>query len=112
MCLGLVMTVLSGDDVSAVVDLGGSRREVSMALVGAQPPGTEVLVHIDMAVRVVDSEEARRLRDAIAGLVAAQRGESFEHLFADLIDREPELPPHLRPSASPRQGPREGAGDD
>lgn len=107
MCLGLVMTVIESDDVGAIVAWGQDRRRVSMALVGRQPVGTQVLVHIDMAVRVVDADEAKLLRDAITGLVAAQRGEDFEHLFADLVDREPELPPHLRPGVS-EGAPEEG----
>ena len=110
MCLGLVMTVLDGDEASAMVAWGDERRRVSMLLIGAQPPGTEVLVHVDMAVRVVDAQEAILLRDAITGLIAAQRGEDFEHLFADLIGREPELPPHLRPggASAPEEDPVPG----
>ena len=40
------------------------------------------------------------IADALDGLAASLRGESFDHLFADLIGRTPELPPHLR--AHPR----------
>ena len=37
------------------------------------------------------------LRDALKALDMALRGETdFDHLFADLIDREPQLPEHLR----------------
>lgn len=99
MCLGIPMAVIEGDAVSALCARGEDIRRVSMLLVGAQAPGTQVLVHIDAAVRVLEPEEARLIADAIDGLAAAMEGRDFDHLFADLIDREPELPPHLRPSA-------------
>ncbi|MDR3494884.1 MAG: HypC/HybG/HupF family hydrogenase formation chaperone [Ancalomicrobiaceae bacterium] len=99
MCLGLPMTVIEGDAVSALCARGSDLRRVSMLLIGQQPAGTSVLVHIDSAVRVLEPEEARLISEAIDGLAAALEGRDFEHLFADLIDREPELPPHLRPTA-------------
>jgi hydrogenase expression/formation protein HypC len=95
------MTVIEGDDVSALVEWGDERRRVSMALIGAQSVGTHVLVHVDMAVRVLDDAEVGPLRDALRAVVAAAQGEDFEHLLGDLVDREPELPPHLR---SPQPG--------
>lgn len=96
MCLGIPMTVVDGDDLSALCARGDERRRVSMMLIGAQPVGTAVLVHIDSAVRVLEREEARQIDDALAGLEAAMAGRDFDHLFADLIDREPQLPEHLR----------------
>ncbi|MDR3376501.1 MAG: HypC/HybG/HupF family hydrogenase formation chaperone [Ancalomicrobiaceae bacterium] len=98
MCLGIPMTIIEGDAVSALCARGEEHRRVSMLLVGEQPVGTAVLVHIDSAVRVLEPEEARLIGQAIDGLAAALEGRDFEHLFADLIDREPELPLHLRPT--------------
>jgi hydrogenase expression/formation protein HypC len=96
MCLGIPMTVLTGGDLSALCKRGGDTRQVSLMLVGPQPDGTRVLVHIDTAVRVLDAEEAETIDRALEGLAAAMDGRAFEHLFQDLIDREPELPAHLR----------------
>lgn len=99
MCLGIPMQV---DRVAGGVALAhtraGEERAVGLALVGDVAPGTWVLVHVDTAVRLLDPEEARLIADALDGLAAAERGEGFEHLFADLIDRPPQLPPHLRAS--------------
>ena len=53
-------------------------RRVSMMLLGAQPVGTLVLVHIDTAIRVLDALEAKQIDDALKGLEAAMRGENFE----------------------------------
>lgn len=96
MCLGVPMTVIEGDDMVALCERAGRRRRVSLALLGAQPPGTLVLVHIDAAVRVLDPHEAQLIDNALSGVAAAMSGEAFEAHFADLIDRAPELPPHLR----------------
>jgi len=96
MCLGVPMTVIEGDDVTALCARGDERRRVSVLLLGPQPVGAKVLVHIDSAVRVLDDEEATLIDRALVGLEAAMRGEDFESAFADLIDREPQLPEHLR----------------
>jgi hydrogenase expression/formation protein HypC len=96
MCLGFPMTVLSGDDSQALCERKGETQPVSMLLVGPQTPGTRVLVHLGTAMRVLDAEEAQSIDDALDGLAAALNGGSFEHYFADLIDREPQLPEFLR----------------
>ena len=58
MCLGVPMSIVEGDDISALCQRGDEQRRVSLLLVGAQPVGTQVLVHIDTAVRVLDADEA------------------------------------------------------
>jgi hydrogenase expression/formation protein HypC len=98
MCLGFPMTVVSGDAATAQCRRGADSATVSMLLVGAQPPGARVLVHLGSAVRVLGEEEAKAIDDALAGLAAALQGDDFEHYFADLIDREPALPAFLRDS--------------
>lgn len=95
MCLGIPMTVVEGDDFSALCSRDGETRRVSMLLIGAQPAGSRVLVHIDAALRVLDEAEVATIDAALAGVAAALAGESFEHFFADLAEREPALPPRL-----------------
>ena len=96
MCLGVPMTVIEGDDISALCARGDATRRVSVLLVGKQPVGARLLIHIDTAVRVLDDEEAALIDQALVGLEAAMRGDDFESAFADLINREPQLPEHLR----------------
>lgn len=96
MCVGLPMTVISSDGFTALCERRAERRRVSTALVGEVAVGDQLLVFIDNAVRRLDPDEARQIDDALDGLAAAMEGQPFEHLFADLIDREPELPTHLR----------------
>jgi len=90
------MRVVAADASSALVEADGEIRRVSTLLLDRVAEGDFVLVHATNAVRVIDAEEARLVTDALHAVMAAARGETFEHLVADLIDREPELPPHLR----------------
>jgi hydrogenase expression/formation protein HypC len=65
-------------------------------LLSDPPVGAKVLVYIDSAVRLLDEEEARLIGDAIDGISAALDGQDVDRFFADLVDREPQLPEHLR----------------
>ncbi|QGM44374.1 HypC/HybG/HupF family hydrogenase formation chaperone [Methylocystis heyeri] len=96
MCIGVPMKVLESDEFSALCESEGERLRVSTLLVGPQPPGAHVLVHLGSAVRVLDDHEAALISSALAGLGAAMGGQGFERHFADLIDREPQLPDHLK----------------
>jgi hydrogenase expression/formation protein HypC len=99
MCIGIPMKVLACDDeFSALCEGNGGRETISMLLVGKQPVGAHVLVHLGSAVRVLEEEEAELIGSALAGLGAAIGGGDFERHFADLINREPELPAHLKRS--------------
>ena len=96
MCVGIPMRIIESDDMVALCERHGAARRISMLLVGAQPKGAFVLTHLDSAIRVIDVDEAKLIDDALAGLARAIEGDSFGDLFADLIDREPQLPLHLR----------------
>jgi hydrogenase expression/formation protein HypC len=96
MCLGLPMTIVETDGMSALCEFRGEQRRVSVLLLSNPPVGAKVLIYIDTAIRLLDEEEARLIADAIQGLGAALNGEDCDRFFADLIDREPQLPPHLR----------------
>ena len=100
MCLGVPLQVVALDGFGkALCRDGGSNelRPVDTLLLDEPPqPGAWLLVHVRIALRVLDPEEATQIRDALTAVTAAAAGEAFEHLIADLVDREPELPPHLR----------------
>ena len=96
MCIGVPMQVVEGDEVSALCQRYGETARVTMWLVGAQDPGTWVLTHLGSAMRVLEADEARLIDEALTGLAEAVAGSDFEKRFADLIDREPQLPEHLR----------------
>ncbi len=97
MCIGVPMRVLQTAGLLASCEDGGHIRSVDLSLVGAQPPGTWVLVLHDAARRVLSPEEADAIRSALQALESVLRGDAcVDHLFADLADREPPLPEHLR----------------
>lgn len=100
MCIGVPMRVVEGDGVAAVCEARGARERVDMLIVGAQPPGTWVLVFHGAARRVLTETEALQTIDALDALgIALQASdagrEAIDALFADLVDREPQLPEHL-----------------
>ena len=100
MCLGVPMQVLDAGPGWADCRNGDAVRRVDTLLLDAVTPGDWVLVHVASAVRAIDEAEALAIRNALLAVERAAAGEPFEHLLADLIDREPQLPPHLRPGGA------------
>lgn len=96
MCIGFPMTILEGDAFQALCERRGETLRVSMLLVGAQPAGAKVLVYLGSAVRLLDDLEAKQIDDALDALQEALEGKDVDHRFADLVDREPQLPEFLR----------------
>lgn len=96
MCLGVPMQVITAKEHVALCQHGNKVEEVSLALIGDVAEGQDVLVYLGSAVRVLERQEARQIGDALEALNRAANGEDFEHLIADLVDREPQLPPHLQ----------------
>ncbi len=61
MCLALPARVVTlVDALNAVVDLGGVRKEVSIALTPEAQVGDYVIVHVGHAIGMIDPEEAER----------------------------------------------------
>jgi hydrogenase expression/formation protein HypC len=72
MCLAIPAKVveLRGGD-QAIIDLGGVRKDVSIALVEDVAPGDYVIVHVGYALQKVDAAEAERTLALFAGVGAA-----------------------------------------
>ena len=76
MCLAmpaLVVEINPGD--MAVVELGGVRKEISLALVDGVAVGDYVIVHVGFALQRLDADEAQKtlaLFQEMAQLVAAE----------------------------------------
>ncbi len=76
MCLALPARVVElRDGELAVVDLGGVRKEISIALVPEARVGDYVIVHVGHALGLIDPEEAARTLELFAELGAAQQAE-------------------------------------
>jgi len=98
MCIGLPMQVVEPGPHFSLCRMDGEMRSIDMSLVGEQPAGTWLLVFLNAAREVITAEYAAQIGDALKALSLVLSGEtSVDHLFADLIGREPELPEHLKP---------------
>lgn len=105
MCIGIPMRVVEAGTFAALCEEPRSdgRIEIDMRLVGPQAAGTWVLTFLGAAREVIDAAEAALITDVLQALdVAMAGGTPPEHLFADLVAREPELPDFLKPL--PRKG--------
>jgi len=61
MCLALpALVVALQPDEHALVDLGGVRKSVNVALVPEARVGDYVIVHVGHAIGLLDAEEAQR----------------------------------------------------
>ena len=61
MCLAIPALVVDlRDNGSAVVDLAGVRKEISLALVDDVAPGDYVIVHVGYALSKLDPDEAAK----------------------------------------------------
>ncbi len=97
MCIGLPMQIIEARGRFALCRYGEEKRKVDMILVGEQPVGAWVLVFLDAARDVMTAEQAQKTADALQAIALVMQGEtSVDHLFADLVGREPELPAHLK----------------
>ncbi|MEM6775216.1 MAG: HypC/HybG/HupF family hydrogenase formation chaperone [Pseudomonadota bacterium] len=99
MGIPLKVVAVGTDGRAQCVDRSGERVPalIDTALLDHTPAsGSWLLTHIDVALRSLEEDEAGRIADALEALQRASRGEDFEHLISDLIDREPQLPPHLQ----------------
>ena len=75
MCLAIPVRVVElreGDQ--AMVDVGGVRKEISLALVDDVAVGDYVLLHVGFALGKIDADEAQRTLDLLvaSGELAAE----------------------------------------
>ncbi len=75
MCLAIPVLVveLVGED-QAIVDVGGVRKTISLALVEGVAVGDHVILHVGYAIQKLDAVEA----DRTLALFASMRGDSAE----------------------------------
>ncbi len=100
MCIGNPMQVLRCDGLEALCSDGSNSEVVDLALVGQQERGTWLLVFLGAAREVMSEHDALQTRKALQALAAIANGSTeIDHLFADLNNREPPLPPHLEAAA-------------
>ncbi len=100
MCIGIPMRVIDCFPGYALCEThDGVSHQVDTLLLGDQVPGTWLLTFLDTAREVISETHAARIHAALQALQLASQGEvQLDHLFQDLVDREPALPDFLRES--------------
>lgn len=74
MCLAVPVQIVAtlGDDL-ALADIGGVRKEISLALVDGVAVGDYVIAHVGYAINKLDAEEAEKTLALFAELNEAER---------------------------------------
>ena len=98
MCIGIPMQVVQQEAGKTLCrSRDGKLEEIDMLLVGELAVGSWVMVFLGAAREVLDEATAHQISDALQALDMAMQGNAqIDHLFADLIDREPQLPEFLQ----------------
>jgi hydrogenase expression/formation protein HypC len=97
MCLGIPMQVTEVEGPAAWCEGRGQRLQVDVRLIPPPAVGDWVLVFHDVAREPLSEERAQDIASALDALEAALAGETdLDRHFADLVNREPQLPEHLR----------------
>ena len=75
MCLALPARIVELQAAEqAVVELGGVRKSISVALTPEARVGDYVIVHVGHAIGLLDADEAEKTLALFAEMVAAERG--------------------------------------
>jgi len=83
MCLAIPALVVElRDNDSALVDLAGVRKEISLALVDNVAVGDYVIVHVGYALNRLDPDEAEKTLRLFAEIAAMpdESADDFSHL--------------------------------
>ncbi len=95
MCLAYPMKIVDRRSLTRALceRLDGSCHEVDLSLLEEAAPGDWVTVHMGLARTITTESEARKIEDALQALALVRTGETdIDHLFADLVGREPPRP--------------------
>ena len=99
MCIGIPMQVERVEGLRAwcVNEDEKAQEWADLSLLGEPvTPGDWLVVFMGAAREKVPPERVQVLLDARAAMRAALSGGNVDAFFADLVDREPPLPPHLQ----------------
>lgn len=104
MCIGIPMQVIECGGVAASharCRAADGEHRIDTLLIGEVAPGDWLLCSLGVARERIDAAHADSIRRALAALGAvrdapADAASAVHAAFADLIEREPTLPPHLQ----------------
>jgi len=91
------MQVVDFNGEYAICQRDGKPHLIDTQLVGKPQIGDWLLTFLDTAREIISPEHAAQIQDALQALSLTLQGETnIDHLFADLVNREPQLPEFLR----------------
>lgn len=98
MCLGIPMQVIEAHENCAVCEGRNGRQLINTMLLDKVEAGQWLLTFLDAGREVIDAERAALVNAALDGLQAVSAGGEvdLDVFFADLVNREPQLPEFLR----------------
>lgn len=104
MCLAIPLQVIRMEGMHALCAGAHGQERIDTLLTGPLLPGQWVLGFLGAAREVIDAERAAQVTDALTALGKVSSGETaaggleavLHSGFADLINREPQLPDFLR----------------
>ncbi|WP_310634319.1 HypC/HybG/HupF family hydrogenase formation chaperone [Paraburkholderia sp.] len=107
MCMGIPARIVCSEGLVAQAVTRHGACAIDLALTGTLPAGAWVLTFLGAAREVIDADRARDIDAALDALEAIARDEidsahtaaDLDRYFADLTNREPQLPAHLRARA-------------
>lgn len=105
MCLAIPMQVIRMEGTTALCQRRNCIERLDTMLTGPLEAGQWVLGFLGTARELIDAERAAQVEDALVALESILHGDGSNEVlvragFADLIDREPQLPEFLRPAAT------------
>ena len=104
MCVGIPMQIISLESGGALCDWRGEKRLINTLLISDPQPGQWVLTFLDQAREILSEAQAQQIQQALEALELVANGDhNVDHLFADLVDREPQLPDFLKPEFEKKQ---------
>lgn len=76
MCVAIPAKIISVNGLTAVVEVGGVSRQISLQLTPEAKMGDYVLVHAGFAINIIDGEEAEETLKLLAELERLNSGEN------------------------------------
>lgn len=90
------MQIIGFNGAYAVCQRGDEQHLIDPILVGKPEIGTWVLTFLDTAREIISPQQAAQIQDALQALTLTLQGDyDVDYLFADLVNREPQLPDFL-----------------
>jgi hydrogenase expression/formation protein HypC len=98
MCLGIPMQVIEVHETYSLCVGRNGRQVINTMLLDRVEVGQWLMTFLDAGREVIDAERAALVNAALDGLQAVSEGGEvdLDVFFADLVNREPQLPEFLR----------------